>query len=105
MVKSNVWGDTQELAFGDVCKHLKSEGYNGWVEVLEVLHQLSTALTWQDIKRIVELYEHFAKEAERDELEWYMDEDQMGIPYPNPVTIEDLCKQTLRAFNKSKTTI
>lgn len=36
--KSAEWSDTNELVFKDICKHLKEEGYNGWVEILEALH-------------------------------------------------------------------
>lgn len=31
------WSDTNELVFKDICKHLKEEGYNGWIVVLEAL--------------------------------------------------------------------
>ena len=59
-------------------------------------------LTWQDVKRIVELYEHFNKEADREELEWSMDEDQTGIPFPYPTTKEELCRMTLKAFENER---
>lgn len=32
------WSDTNELVFKDICKHLKEEGLNGWIVVLEALH-------------------------------------------------------------------
>ena len=31
------WSDTNELVFQDICKHLKEEGYGGWVVLLEAL--------------------------------------------------------------------
>lgn len=31
------WSDTNELVFKDICKHLKEEGYNGWIVLLEAL--------------------------------------------------------------------
>ena len=31
------WSDTNELVFKDICKHLKEEGYNGWVVLLNAL--------------------------------------------------------------------
>lgn len=59
-------------------------------------------MTWQDIKTIVELYEHFEEEAERNYMEWQMDEDQTGIPNPFDKSMEDICKSVLCAFKKSK---
>jgi hypothetical protein len=37
-MKPAEWSDTKELVFKDICKHLKEEGYNGWVVLLEALH-------------------------------------------------------------------
>jgi len=31
------WSDTNELVFQDICKHLKEEGYSGWVVLLNAL--------------------------------------------------------------------
>ena len=31
------WSDTNELVFQDICKHLKEEGFGGWVVLLEAL--------------------------------------------------------------------
>ena len=59
-------------------------------------------LTWQDIKTIVELYEHFEEEMDRKYLEWQMDEDQTGIPNPFEVSKEDICKDVLIAFDRGK---
>lgn len=59
-------------------------------------------MTWQDIKTIVELYEHFSEEADRNYREWSMDEDQTGIPNPFDISMEDLCKDVLVAFNRNK---
>lgn len=36
-VKPAEWSDTNELVFKDICKHLKEEGYNGWIVLLEAL--------------------------------------------------------------------
>lgn len=37
-MKPAEWSDTNELVFKDICKHLKEEGYNGWIVLLNVLH-------------------------------------------------------------------
>lgn len=57
-------------------------------------------LTWQDIKRIVELYKHFEEDAYYNFMEWQRDEDQMGIKNPFDYSEEDLCKMTLNALKK-----
>lgn len=36
-VKLAEWSDTNELVFKDICKHLKEEGYNGWIVLLNAL--------------------------------------------------------------------
>ena len=59
-------------------------------------------MTWQDIRTIVELYEHFSEEAERNYREWSMDEDQTGIPNPFDISKEDICKDVLVAFNRAR---
>ena len=62
-------------------------------------------MTWQDIRTIVELYEQFYEETRKNYLEWQMDEDQRGIPNPFDLSMEDICKDVLLAFNRMKKTL
>ena len=56
-------------------------------------------LTWQDISKIVRLYNEIEREDERNAFEWSMDEDNTGISYDG-MTHEDICKQVLLQINK-----
>ena len=44
------WSDTKELVFKDICKHLKEEGYNGWIVLLEALRngEFQAKQEWSD---------------------------------------------------------
>ena len=68
LCKHTEWSDTKELVFKDICKHLKEEGYNGWVTLLEALHsgefkQAVTEWSEKDEKKLAraKLYEQLKK--------------------------------------------
>ena len=56
-------------------------------------------LTWQDISKIVRIYNEIEREDEQNAFEWSMDEDNTGISYDD-MTHEDICKQVLLQINK-----
>ena len=55
-------------------------------------------LSWQDISRIVKMYDEIVREEEENEFEWYMDEDNTGIAYQG-LSHESICKEILSRFN------
>ena len=61
---------------------------------------METKLTVDDIRLIVELYEEYSDEVDRDYRDWQMDEDQIGIPNPYLLSKDDICGEVLRRFNR-----
>lgn len=57
-------------------------------------------MDWQVVKEIIELYEEVEYEQEMDERDWMMDEDQMGIKYPNHMSKEDMYHLVTRIYNQ-----
>ena len=60
---------------------------------------MAMELTWQDISKIVRLYEEIEHEDDVRASDWCMDEDNTGISY-DYMTREDICKQVLLQINK-----
>lgn len=56
-------------------------------------------LTWQDISKIVHLYNEIEREDEQNALAWSMDEDNTGISYKY-MTHEDICRLVLLKINE-----
>lgn len=61
---------------------------------------MENKLTVDDIRLIVELYEEYSDEVDRDYRDWQMDEDQTGIPNPFDHSREEICGEVLRRFNR-----
>lgn len=57
------WSDTNELVFKDICKHLKEEGYNGWIVLLNALRngEFQPKQEWsKEDKEMVQFYLDYA---------------------------------------------
>ena len=52
-------------------------------------------LTWQEISKIVRLYEEIEHEDNVRASDWCMDEDNTGIAYPY-LSHEEMCKMVLQ---------
>ena len=97
------WSDTNELVFQDICKHLKEEGYNGWIVLLNALHNgefqpkqewseedekmRNALLEWLNPEKGGTKYSSYAQLAEwrnwlkslRPQPHWKPSEDQMSM--------------------------
>ena len=91
------WSDTKELVFKDICKHLKEEGYNGWVALLEALHSgefKQTVTEWSEVEL------EFRGEKVKVKRQFFRDDKGRG--YSTTEQDEDVAWNALRAWCEKK---
>lgn len=64
---------------------------------------MAQQLNLEDVKYIVREYTRIKIENEQLQMQWGMDDNQVGIAY-RELSFEDICKMVLRKYNNTKTT-
>lgn len=59
---------------------------------------MTQQLNLEDVKYIVREYTRIKLEDEQNEIQWGLDDNQVGIAY-NGFSFEDICKIVVRKFN------
>lgn len=77
---------------------------NNWDELVSPAdgYEQKPELSWKDVDYLQFLYEDYDRWLTEKYREWQFDEDQTGLPNPYDESREDICKEVLHRFNRSR---